>query len=617
MFYYRTYLDKCATIINGSDCNTGFNPVSDLLYGRNNSRMLIHFPHEKIKKMVEDNMFPNKEKFKHYLRIKNASSIDMSELHKIYGSQIDGLSKKRASSFDLIFFMIPKHWDNGKGYDYTNNYLNTAFYDKIDYDYVSNDGVTWFNATNINSWKDNIEYQKTNVEQLSFYIKSDKNVISSNGDSVLFTYTLSCNGFEQLQNIQFKCKSNYADAPIEIGDIFYYSKGGYVCHTEEDILKYAKYASVLVKFSENKTQNKRKYSFILETEINGNKYTSNPYRIIQNTYEEYVYPQTDNGIYSTNTLNDQLILFENNQDSIIIAKQHFDIGIEDINVDITETFNKIIEGEIENYGICIAFSPEYELEKSAYENYVGLLTNRTNSFFEPYVESIYYESIEDDRANFILDKKNRLYFYANIGGNLVNLDELPICTINDTEYEVKQGGKGIYYIELSIPSSLYTSPTMLYDKWSNIKYNGNDINDVELEFTTQSQYTYFKMGSNLPEKQNFTPTIYGISEGEDIKPYDVRKVCFLFKKEYSKNVAVYVDDIEVRLYVMDGTAQVTVIPYIKTERAFGEVYLLIDTSILIPNTYHMDVRVKYGMEMVEHHNILTFNIVNDENNKYV
>lgn len=619
MFYNRTYFDKCATIVKGSKINTGFNPVSDLLYGRNNSRFLIYFNHEKIKRMVDDNMFPDKSKLKHYLNITNAASLDMSELHQVYGSLIDGKAKKRATSFDLIFFLIPKDWDNGKGFDYTKNYFNTDYYLVNNFnieDYISEDGVTWFNNKTGYEWKDNIPYLKTIDEQVTFYIKSDKKTVKYNGDIVTFTYTLCVNDLIQLKNLVFKAINPLYDSKPKIGTPIIYSKSGLVCHTNEEILKYGKYAKVTVEIPENKTNEIVNFSFGLEYTIDDKTYKSNPYRIEQNPEETYTYPVPDDGIYSSDVLEDELIRFESGKESVIIAKQHFDIGCENIRVDITDTFNKFIDGDLDNYGIAVAFTPFYEELDSRFENYVGLFTNRTNSFFEPYVETIYLDSIEDDRQNFVLGRKNRLYLYANIGGNLVNLDQLPTCSIDGNEYEVKQASKGVYYVELTLPVDMFTSPTMLYDMWEGIIYHGENLSPVELNFTTQPAHSFFKIGEQTPEVPNFTPTTYGINDGEIIKAGDIRKLCFLFKKDYAKNTAVHVDDVEIRMYVMDGTAQVTVIPYIKANRAFNDTYILIDTGMLIPNIYHIDLRVKYGMEMIEHHDILSFKITNEENNKY-
>ena len=170
--------------------------------------------------------------------------------------------------------------------------------------------------------------------------------------------------------------------------------------------------------------------------------------------------------------------------SSVIGAVHFDKGNESINLDITDTVNSMIRGEIENHGIGIAFAEQYEEQTTEYPQYVGFFTDNTHTFFRPYVETTYDEYINDDRTNFFLDKPNKLYFYANVGGKMVNLDQLPICTVNDAPMTVKQATKGVYYIELTMPSSEYEPETMYYDIWSNITYNGMPIPDKELYFTT-------------------------------------------------------------------------------------------------------------------------------------
>ena len=620
MLYYRTYLDKCATIVDGSKLNTGFNPVSELVYGRNISRFLLYFDESKIKCLVDDKVLPDLGNLRHTLKIKNASSLDFSQLHKVYGSQIDGAEKKRATSFDLIFFLIPEQWDNGKGFDYTMNCFTTDFYDKTTFEidkYVSTDGVTWYKPLNGKKWSDESEFVRTFDDLVTFLIKSNKSVISNNGDEVIFTYSCDCGGLFANDNIKLKLLSKHVGFDVQLGKPIYFSKSGKVCNTGSDILRYAKYAQVKATFPKNDSNSFMFFNFICEYTINGKIYKSNPFVIrTMPSGDVSAVPIKTDGIYSTDTLDRQLHLFDDGGNSVIIAKQHFDVGCEDISVDITDTFNKFITGELHNYGIGIAFAPKFEWEGGCVENYVGLITNRTNSFFEPYVETVYLDSIKDDRQNFVLGRLNRLYLYANIGGDLVNLDQLPTCSVNGVEYQVKQASRGIYYIEIKLPSDAFSAPTMLYDTWDNIVYKGEQLSQVEMEFTTRPSSSFFNLGSQMPELGNFTPTVYGINDSEQIKRGDLRKVCFIFKKDYAKNTAVLIDDVEVRLYVMDGTAQVDVTPYLKTNRAFSDTYIMIDTSMLIPNTYYMDVRVKYGMEMIEHHDILHFTIVNEENNKY-
>jgi hypothetical protein len=619
MLYNRTYLDKCTTIVRGSKLNTGFNPVSELVYGRNNSRFLLHFDHNKIKKMVEDKTFADITKLKHTLKITNAGSLDFSQLHKVYNSQIDGANKKRATSFDLIYFLIPEDWDNGKGFDYTKDCFTADFYDPRTFEfdkYISEDGANWFKPMNGKTWKKEPDFMKTTDELLKFFIKSDKNEVSVYGDTVVFTYCCCLNGTFANKNLVFKSLSNSLDFPIEVGTPIYFSRSGQICNTDADILKYAEYAKVAVKFPNTTNARLPRYIFRCEYEIGGKLYHSNPYTITTTDGKSKKPVITDDGIYSTDTLQEELELFNIGEDSIVIGRQHFDIGCENISIDITRVFNAFITGELENHGIGIAFSPTFEYETSNIENYVGLLTNRTNSFFEPYVETIYEDSIKDDRANFVLGKPNRLYLYSNIGGDLVNLDKIPSCSVNETEYVVKQGGKGTYYIDITIPQNTFSAPTMLYDVWDGIVYHGETLSPVEMEFTTKPSNMFFQLGSELPERGSFTPTVYGINDSEQIKRGDVRKVCFIFRKDYTRNTGVVVDDVQVRLYVMDGTAQVDVTPYIVADRALNDTYVMIDTSMLIPNTYYMDVRVKYGMEMIGHHNVLHFTIVNEENNRY-
>jgi hypothetical protein len=619
MQYNRTYLDKCATIVNGSEYNTGLNPVSELVYGRNLSRLLVHFDESKLRKMYKEKVYPDISKLHHILKMTNAGSLDMSELHKVYNSQIDGETKKRTSSFDLIFFLIPKFWDGGKGFDYTTNFMNTDYYDKASYDsslYKLTDGVNWYKPRNGYTWYTPIDYVHTKAELLDFYIKSDIVELPATGGTVIFTYRCECNGNNINYGLTFDEVGKSLDSKLEFSTPVCFGKNGQICHTDYSKQKHCAYIQQMVTIPATTSKKKKNVSFVVKYTIDGKVYKSNPYYIKQLGTEEEAYPTTTDGVYSTRTLEKELYKFNNGGDSIVIAKQHFDVGDENISVDISDTVNKFILGELNNYGIGIAFAPDFEYEDSTIEQYIGILTNKTNSFFEPYLETIYDDPIRDDRANFILGKNNRLYLYSNIGGNLENLDEMPICTVEGKEFEVKQATKGVYYIEITIPIEGNGNPTMFYDTWSNIKYKGSELPDIELDFTTQSPYSFFNLGNSIPEKEDFSPSIYGINDNEIIKRGDLRKLGIVIRKKYTVNKGVNIDRVKVRLYVMDGTAQTDVIPYMEANKAFTENYVMIDTSILIPQMYYVDVKVEYGMESIVHHDVLHFKVVDDINNKY-
>jgi hypothetical protein len=427
-------------------------------------------------------------KMKHILHITNAGSLDFTQLHDCETSSINENKKIRATSFDLIFFLIPREWDNGKGFDYSMNALNVGYYSPTPID--------------------------------------PKRLYSTDG----------CNWFQRMNGL----------------------------------------------------------------------------------------PWDEEGIYSNDTLSKEYDKFSANEPSIVIGRQHFDIGNENIELDITETFNKFISGELENYGIGIAYTPMTELTETKYENYLSLLTDKTNTFFEPYVETRYDDFVSDDRSNFVLNKNNRLYLYCTIGDTLQDLDENPIVTIKNSDDEVIMEGiestkqfKGIYYIDLNLSKNDFEADTMLYDTWSGIVYQGTKLDDVELDFTLKAASNFFNIGNSLNVTNvSFTPTISGIKEKEQIKRGDIRKLIISAKPNYTNNIVQLVDEMDLRLYIKDGTREIDVFEWDRVNKSFSENFYMINTNILIPQRYYVDIRIKYGMNSIVHHDVLSFDIVDDLNNKY-
>ena len=487
---FKTYINKACSIISNSKINTGLNPILKLVYGRDTivSRGLIYFDHNKVKELIENGTMSDMTKMKHILHITNAGSLDFTELHDCTTSNINDNKSIRATSFDLIFFLIPKPWDRGKGFDYSMNFLNVGYYSPTPID--------------------------------------PQRLISTDG----------CNWFQRMNGL----------------------------------------------------------------------------------------PWDEEGVYTNDHLSKEYDKFSCGEESIVIGRQHFDVGNENVELDITDVFNKFLNGELENYGIGIAFSPLLEMSESEFENYFSMLTDKTNTFFEPYVETRYDDVILDDRANFVLNKKNRLYLYCNIGDTLADLDKNPTVSIKNSDDEVifdnlesvKQT-KGVYYVELTLSKNDFEADTMLYDTWDGIVYQGVKLDAVELDFTLKSTPNFFNIGNSLSATNvRFTPSISGIQQREQIKRSDIRKLIISAKPNYTVNTIQLVDDMDIRVYVKDGTREIDVIEWDKVNKAFSENFYVIDTNILIPQRYYVDIRIKYGMDMIIHHDILSFDIVDDLNNKY-
>lgn len=326
----------------------------------------------------------------------------------------------------------------------------------------------------------------------------------------------------------------------------------------------------------------------------------------------------EDGIYTTEHLSRELDLFTNpngNKSDIIFAYKHFDKGNEDLELDITEVFNKFITGELCNYGFGIAFAPAFEnIEGRKLSSYVGFFTNHTNSYFEPYIETTYDEIVEDDRTNFYLDKPNKLYFYASVGGSFVNLDKLPTCVIENASYDVKQASKGIYYVDVIFTSSDYSTDTMFYDEWSDIVYNGKSFPNVTLDFVTKNSDNYFSFGlpsANKEEDYEFIPSIYGIDNKEKIMRGDIRKINIECHIPYTSNQLRSVDGIEYRVFVRSQDKELDAIGWQKVERGYNENYFIINTNDFIPHRYHIDLRVSQNMKLTYYRNSIEFDVVSD------
>ena len=313
------------------------------------------------------------------------------------------------------------------------------------------------------------------------------------------------------------------------------------------------------------------------------------------------------GVYNIETLK--------NNPSLIISKQHFDTGTENLELDITDYVNDILSEKYEDYGIGLCFDPYFE-ENAKDDKFISFFTQHTNTFFTPYLETTYDNDIIDNRANFHIGVNNKLYFYVSDNGNSLNLDELPTCFINDVEYEVKQSQKGVYYIDILIKKGKVEPYTILYDKWSNIVLNGQKIDDIEMEFVVLPMEEKISFGKHKTVKVNYEPQLSGIKEKENITIGDIREIAVDFIEEYSYGKKYIPSFAEFRLYVKEGDREIDVFPFQPIERRYDEHMFIINTNQLIPNVYHIDIRVSEGRELKYFNNILEFKIVSNVTNFY-
>jgi hypothetical protein len=312
-------------------------------------------------------------------------------------------------------------------------------------------------------------------------------------------------------------------------------------------------------------------------------------------------------------------VYSGNPSGITVTTQHFDKGNENIKMDITTFVNGLLTGDT-NYGLGIAYDRPFELMNTSSVQYVGFFTNNTQTFYEPYVETIYENHIKDDRNNFFLDKPNKLYLYVNLNGNPTNLDTKPSVNVYDNENnlfsaytpsDVNHETLGVYSIDIIVPTTTNNVETMYSDEWSGVTINGITRENISLDFVVKDSSGYYQIGNSdfLPKK--VAVSIGGIQNKEKIKRGDIRKIIVSARIPYTIDQTQNLTDLQYRLYVYEGKAELSVIDYQPVEMANNYYYFLLDTSSLLPNEYFIDVKAYSNLEVTTLKNVMSFQIVND------
>ena len=299
-----------------------------------------------------------------------------------------------------------------------------------------------------------------------------------------------------------------------------------------------------------------------------------------------------------------------------LATIHFDKGNENINLDITDIVNGYLTGDT-NYGLGFAYTRPFEVTETSSYKYTGFFTRHTQTFYEPYLETVYDCHIKDDRSNFYLDKNNKLYLYVNIGGEPTNLDVLPTVQIkddNDVVYSsittVTHVTKGIYCIEALIPTTNDNTDCSIFtDVWSNIIVNGVSRPDIVLDIPLVDCKEYYDIGDNDGSPKKYGFNVSGIRRDERIKRGDIRRVTVTARIPYTTNQTEVVDGMQYRLYVKEGRNELTVIDFQDVEMANNANYFLLHTESLIPNTYYLDVKISSNNEVTTVKDTISFDIV--------
>ena len=334
--------------------------------------------------------------------------------------------------------------------------------------------------------------------------------------------------------------------------------------------------------------------------------------------------------FQTTTINDwsQPGIYDNNNQGVvnysgltIVAQQHFELGNEDLFMDMSNEINGVLNGTITGVtGWGVAYGPPIENISGLTDSYsTAFFSRHTQTFYQPFLQTTYNDLIQDDRNIFLKNQENKLFLYIYQNGDFVNLDSDPFVRIEDRNGDAVNGmsslntclrTKGVY--EVIVPNGFTGSPSpcLFYDIWSGLTINGQAIPNVQNQFILQEYNAGIQIGSTSREPQKYGFDFYGILQNEQILNTDIRKVGVTIKKAYTGQQLLLDVSSFYRVYVKEGTTEVLVQDWTPINRTPNEYYFMFDMRDKIPNQYYVDIQVNTSGEKDTYKKQLTFNIVN-------
>jgi hypothetical protein len=299
----------------------------------------------------------------------------------------------------------------------------------------------------------------------------------------------------------------------------------------------------------------------------------------------------------------------------------FDNGNENLNVDITDYVNGVLLSGDTNNGIGIKFVSDYEVLTADVDRSVAFFTKYTQTFFEPFMESVFDDKISDNRQDFIEHTNQNLYLYVTKGTNYYNLDELPIVTILDSNNNPIIGlsdlttthvKKGIYKVTFGIDGNVITcdGKRFFYDNWSNISIDGVSLSDVKQKFVPKPLTTQYTIGDNPTELNRYAIQYFGINQNEKVKRGELRKIVVSFRSINNPKTVLF-DEVYYRMFIKEGRVDVMVHDWTQIDRT-NENSFVLDTSYLIPREYFIEIKGKTHTEEIFYDNYIKFEILSEK-----
>lgn len=562
MSVFRVYPSKSNTIAGSyfSNINSGQNSVTDLWYGgggtntspekRNSfSRFLIYFDLTDLQQKFNSKEINESLVTSYKLKLTNSKPRDLV-LEDDY--EYDVLFKKVATSFDLIAFPINKYWEEGRGYDLTKE----IYIVRQKGNYLISGVSNWNYAT-------------------AAPIAWDEPGIYTNPTG----YTFSGSVIESGMTISTKTSATDLDNPTYFNFVTTPITGMGLSISANTIE-----TNIFVDFNP----------------LSGDVSTSDWKNIVNTT--------TFSG-YQISITNESTSIYINSAETTTFtlsadtpipnvnyySTQHFDIGNEDVDMDVTDIVKDWLSGGSENYGIAIAYRRDYELLSTDTRYICSFFTEKTNTAFKPCLEVVYNQVIQDDRKQVSNNRPSNLFLYTFSGHNFANIN-LSAVTVDIkkgnaliyTGLTPNQLSTGTYYINVWMSGA--TAGEKYTDVWNNVSFNP-PYDNQNIEQTFQIQKDYYT--SSKPSINEYVLEVYGVEQGKIVHQDEKIRVYCDLRVNYSINKPTTSYSLQYRI-IMNN--QVEVIPWTEVNQAVIDDckinYFDLDASWLLHNqTYQVSFKI--------------------------
>ena len=657
---FRSYFKKQAILIKNSFSNNSRNPIIELTYGGGEttattviSRYVFNVDLDKLQEKISSNTLNQNTIQKHVLKIKNCIALNDGYIG------VDFVTSKRASGFDLTFIGLTEPFDEGTGYDYV---YNDRLFREID---LNKSAANWYNRKNPQiTWTqpgvflNDTDYIDDIITLTGITTANTPNQIvdgdygtfelnitgitSDTTNSILTSSTLYFyDGLSSLQlsnvdslNYSFYSPTNTLftfNTPITVSGNLTSSTVYYITGKVLDLNSYTcDYKRIYVDLSPSLDPeitlnttidytsafnagvwNDLAYTFTVPSGFTGNTSYTLSVKIdgtsgITDNYNFFF----DNFDFSTKVETSYTYTAPATNLSIITS-QRFEIGNEDIEVDITNYVNGILFSGQPNNGICIAYSANTERLPSVAKNVSTFFSKYTQTFFEPFLETLYDDRVNDELCCLYFDTDNDFYFAPQT--KITSVESLKIIDSNDeiisTITSFTQLNNYNYKTSLYINSENYQNQEIFTARWYYTQNNKNRVLDKEFNI---SVYDLTDINNQTYSTEVYI-NIIGIKQNENItKKTGLKRIIFkpkrLIQTRILKNI---IGDVEFRIYVNQGKNQIDVIPFTKASKVNDEYFAEIDFSWFISHDYTIETRAldKNGVQY-PNSNYVKFRITN-------